>query len=99
MPGLFLTLEVDVLPTSGERLHVRGQTPHKGNPVVVVRRVGPEAVDVEPEPGRAVRERSRLLGHPPERTTHVVDVEAGPGPGLLRPPTDECLGDAAVGSR
>src|SRR4029450_10426511 len=99
MPATLLPLEVDVLPASGERVHVRVQTPYKGNPVVVVRRISPEPVDVEPEPGGAVRERSRLLRPPPERTTHVVDVEAGTGPGLLRPPTDEPVyhGDIAPG--
>src|SRR4029453_6271726 len=91
MPATLLPLEVDVLPASGERVHVRVQTPYKGNPGVVVARIRPEPVDVEPGPGGAVRERSRLLRHPPERTTHVVDVEAGTGPGLLRPPTHEHL--------
>src|SRR5262245_7182147 len=83
MSGAFLAMEVAVLTSGGERSHVRGQAAYEGDPGVIIRQVGPEAVDVEPEARGAVRERGRILGYPPERTAHVVHVEAGAGPGLF----------------
>jgi hypothetical protein len=83
VPGLLGALEVDVLTAGGERLRVCGQTPDEGDELVVVGRLGPEPVRVEPEPCLPVRERGGVLGDGAEGPAQMMDVEAGPDPGLL----------------
>src|SRR5918998_3980660 len=98
VPRRLLPLEVDVLTAGGERPHVRGEAADERDPVDVVGRIGPEPVDVQPEPGGPVREGGGLLRHPAEGAAHEVDVEAGAGPGLFGSPADQDVDHLVVQS-